>query len=277
MPRSSRPSGIARIRARVRRRVRPTSGCPRPSIPKANFRPWACKFPTPRTMTRSGWSGTLAPFDERHQTEEHMITNLIRRGLYALPLSGVLTAVPWLFIMTRSTDLKRDPEAYARGLISASHVLGGYLYLAGLISLLFGVLALYGVLAGSRRGGLAAVGMIFSVVAVAMLLSVVGILLLAQAVLADVYLAGNKDVAEALTQLSGGTLSNRITTYIGVLVTAVGFVLSVTLTPGVAWLGALGLIVGGLGLARDATRGPVAAGTSDSTERPNTHVASASA
>ena len=233
-----------------------------------------------------------------------MITNLIRRGLYALPLSGVLTALPWLFIMARSTDLKRDPEAYARGLISASHVLGGYLYLAGLISLLFGVLALYGVLAGSRRGGLAAVGMIFSVVAVAMLLSVVGILLLAQAVLADVYLAGNKDVAEALRQLSGGTLSNRITTYIGVLlavalvgaiangfavwqsgrlpkwagvVTAVGFVLSVTLTPGVAWLGALGLIVGGLGLARDATRGPVAAGTSDSTERPNTHVASASA
>lgn len=233
-----------------------------------------------------------------------MIPTLIRRGLYTLPLSGVLTALPWLFILSRSTDLKRDPEAYARRLISASHVLGGYLYSAGLISLLFGVLALYGVLAGSRRGGLAAVGMIFSVVAVAMLLSVVGILLLAQAVLADVYLAGHKDVVEALTQLSGGTLSNRITTYIGVLlavalvgaivngiavwqsgrlpkwagiVTAVGFVLSLTVTPVVAWLGALCLIVGGLWLARDGASRSVAAGRSDSTERTNTHIASASA
>jgi hypothetical protein len=232
------------------------------------------------------------------KTEEYMITNLIRRGLYALPVSGVLTALPWLFILTRSTDLKRDPEAYARGLISAPHLVGGYLYLAGLIGLLFGVLALYGALAGSRRGGLAAVGMIFSVVAVAMLLLVVGILVLAQAVLADVYLAGHKDVVEALTQLSGGTLSNRIGAYFAVVLavalvgaiangiavwqsgrlpkwagvlTAVGFVLSVTVTPGVAWLGALCLIVGGLWLARDA------AGLPDSAERPKSRVATASA
>jgi hypothetical protein len=203
--------------------------------------------------------------------------NLIRRGLFALPAAGVLTAVPWLFILGNSSSVKSDPEGYARGLTSASHLVGGYLYLAGLICLLFGLLALYGYLARSRASSWAAGGMIVSVVGIAVALSVLG-MLGANAVLADVYLAGHKDVSAAMLALTGGSdLSNRVSAYLivllvisligaianavavwrsgslpkwsGVLVAA-GFLLSMTLTPFIAWIGALCLLVGGVWLAR---------------------------
>jgi hypothetical protein len=203
------------------------------------------------------------------------MTSLLRRGIYALPAAGILTAVPWLLILGKPS-VKSDPEGYARSLTTTGNAVGGYLYLVGLICLLFGLLALYGYLARTRASSWAAGGMIASVSGIGLALPVFGILGLADTVLADVYLSGHKDVAVALLQLSGGNFSGRINTYFTVfiivsligavgyavavwksgtlpkwagIVVAAGFVLSMTLTPIVAWVGAVCLVAGGVWLA----------------------------
>jgi hypothetical protein len=210
--------------------------------------------------------------------------NLIRRGLLALPAAGVLTAVPWLFMLGNSSSAKSDPEGYARYLTSASHLVAGNLYLAGLICLLFGLLAFYGYLTRSGASSWAAAGMIVSVVGIAVALPVFGVLGLANTVLADVYLAGHKDVSAAMLTLTGGdALSNRIIAYLTVVLVisligaiantvavwqsgslpkwsgvlmATGFLLSMTFTPFIAWIGALCLVVGGVWLATSAGQAP---------------------
>ncbi|HKV32362.1 MAG TPA: hypothetical protein VJT14_15265 [Candidatus Dormibacteraeota bacterium] len=211
-----------------------------------------------------------------------MVTDLTRRGIYALPAAGLLTAVPWIFIL-RQPSIKTDPEGYARSLTASGTTLGGYLYLTGLICLLFGMLALYSYLAQTRGSSWAAGGMMISVIAISLALPVIGILGLANTVLADVYLAGHKDVSAAMRLLEGGTLSDRIKTYIGILIyisltgaiayivavwksgslprvagvlVAAGFVLSITLQPFVGWVGALCLVIGGVWVARYISQTP---------------------
>lgn len=212
------------------------------------------------------------------------MTDLVRRGIYALPAAGVLTAVPWIFLLGGPSP-KTDPQGFANSATSAGSAVGGYIYLAGLICLLFGLLALYGYLARTRAASWAAGGMIVSVVGIALALPVFGVLGLARPVLADVYLAGHKDVTTAMELLSGGTFSNRINSYFGVFVlvcligaiayavavwksgslpkwagviAAAGFVLTMTLSPFVAWVGALCLVIGGAWLARSASHTPSA-------------------
>jgi hypothetical protein len=70
-----------------------------------------------------------------------VITDLVRRGTYALPVAGILTAVPWVYLLGQP-DVKTDPAGYARSVISTENAVFGYMYLAGLICLLFGLLAL---------------------------------------------------------------------------------------------------------------------------------------
>jgi len=210
-----------------------------------------------------------------------VVTDLARRGIYALPVAGVLTAVPWIFLLGHPSP--KNPEGYARSVTTTVNAVGGYLYLAGLICLLFGLLSLYGYLARTRASSWAAAGMIVSVVGIALALPVFGILGLADAVLADVYLAGHKDVSAAMLLLSGGSFSNRINSYFGVFVfvclvgaiayavavwksgslpkwagvlVAAGFVLSMTLSPFVAWVGAACLVIGGAWLARRVSQAP---------------------
>ncbi len=212
------------------------------------------------------------------------MTDLIRRGIYALPAAGVLTLVPWVFIFG-GTSIKTDPEGFANSATSTGSAVGGYIYLAGLICLLFGLLALYGHLARTRAASWAAGGMIVSVVGIAVALPVFGVLGLARPVVADVYLAGHKDVTTAMELLSGGSFSSRINSYFAVFVVvcligaiayavavwksgslpkwagviaAAGFVLTMTLSPFVAWVGALGLVVGGIWLARSVSQAPPA-------------------
>jgi hypothetical protein len=205
------------------------------------------------------------------------MTTLIRRGIYALPAAGVLTTVPWLFIL-RGPSLQTDPDAYARDLISPTAAIAGYVYLAGFICLLFGLLALYAHLVRTPAASWAAGGMVFSVVGVAAALPVFGVFGLASAILGDVYLAGHKDVSAAMLLMGGGTPSGRLNSYFGVLMLIAligsianaaavwrsrtlprwagvllvpGSVLLMTFSP-VSWAGALCLVVGGIGLARRA-------------------------
>jgi hypothetical protein len=214
------------------------------------------------------------------------MSDLVRRGIYALPAAGVLTAVPWVFLFGQPSA-KTDPDAYARSVTAAGNGMAGYVYLAGLICLLFGLLALYGYLARTRASTWAAAGMIISVVAIALALMVFGIFALADQVLADVYLAGHKDVSAAMVLLAGGTFSNRINNVFGSFVllsllgaiayavavwrsgslpkwagilVAAGFVLSMALQPYVAWAGALFLVIGGFWLARSVSQARSAIG-----------------
>ena len=205
------------------------------------------------------------------------MSTLIRRGIYALPAAGVLTAVPWLFILG-GPSLQTDPDGYARGLTSPTSAIAGDVYLAGFICLLFGLLALYAHLVRTPAASWAAGGMIVSVVGVAAALPVFGVFGLASAILGDVYLAGHKDVTAAMLLMGGGTPSHRLNSYFGVLMLIAligsianavavwrsstlskwagvllvpGSVLSMTFGP-LAWAGALCLVVGGIGLARGA-------------------------
>ena len=213
------------------------------------------------------------------------MTGLVRRGLYALPAAGVLTAVPWFFIL--GPNVKTDPEGYARSVTSTGQAVGGYVYLAGLICLLFGLFALYGYLARTRASSWAGGGLIVSVVGIVLVLPIFGIVGLADKVLADVYLAGHKDVSAAMILMAGGSFSDRINNYFGVIVlvsligaianavavwksgslpkvagilVAAGFVLSMTISPYIAWAGALFLVVGGLWLAVSVSQAQSAAG-----------------
>lgn len=211
------------------------------------------------------------------------MNEVVRRGIYALPVAGIVTALPWPLIFSYSSR-QSDHDAYARGLTSAAHYVSYYLYIVGLICLLFGLLALYRSLAQTRGSNWAAAGMITSVIAIALALPVVGLLGLADRVIAQVYLDGNKDAYAALVKLSGGTFSDTINNYFGIflffaligaityavamwqsgvlpkwagVVVAAGFLLTITLTPIVAWVGSACLLVGGIALARSIDQASV--------------------
>ena len=222
-------------------------------------------------------------------SEKHgVMIDLVRRGIYALPAAGVLTAVPWIFILQQPNP-KTDPEGYARSITSTGQAVGGYLYLAGLICLLFGLLALYGYLARTRASSWAAIGMIVSVVVIALILPTFGTLAVAGPVLGDAYMAGHKDVSSAMVLMNGE--SNRVMSSIafcfevsligaiayavavwksgslprvaGILVAA-GFVLSITISPFIGWVGALFLVIGGVWVAIRVSRAPDAEVTTTS-------------
>jgi hypothetical protein len=209
---------------------------------------------------------------------------LVGRGIYALPAAGVLTAVPWVLFLG-NPSAKDDPEGYARGVASAVHTVGVYLYLLGLIFLLFGLLALYAYLARTPTSSWAGTAVIASVVGIALALPSFGITMMGDAVLADVYLGGERDLSAAMGLLSDPTLTYRTSANFGVWViasvigaiayavaawrsgsvprwagvlVAIGFGLSMTLSPGLAWPGGLCLVIGGVWLARSVSQAPSA-------------------
>jgi len=218
--------------------------------------------------------------------EESVMTDLARRGIYALPAAAILTAVPWLFILSHPS-VKTDPQGYARSVTSTGQAVGAYLYLAGFMCLLLGLFALYGYLARTRASSWAGVGLIVSVVGIVLALPIFGVVGLANQVLADVYLGGHKDVSAAMVLMAGGTFSDRINNYFGVIIyvslfgaianavavwrsgslpkvagilVAAGFVLSMSISPFIAWAGAVCLLIGGVWMARSVSHAPSAAG-----------------
>lgn len=157
--------------------------------------------------------------------------------------------------------------------------MGGYLYVAGFVCLLLGLFALYEHLGRTRASGWAVSGLFVSVAVIALTLATIGSLELGARALADAYLNGDKGVNSGLVLMSGE--SSRITSsiafctdlsLIGAIAFAVavwragslpkwagillapGIVLSMTLSPGIAWAGALLLVISGIWLARSAGR-----------------------
>ena len=215
---------------------------------------------------------------------------LTRVGLWTLPLAGVLVAVPWFVVNGRDgrgiSDLTRDPDGFVQWLTSPMAAAAGYAYLLGLVSLLFGLLALYGLVVDSPAPAWAVLGPLVGIAATALLLPLFGVLMLADPVIADVYQAGHKDVIEALKPLAGGNLAPRLIGYVLVVsllallaaiasgvalwrsgrvprwtgvVFALGFLLCSLSAPLVTPLGALLVLLSGAGMAlslreRAATR-----------------------
>jgi hypothetical protein len=213
---------------------------------------------------------TLNPI--KRERDDSM-ADLVRPAIYALPAAGILTAVPWIFIL-RQPDAKTDPEGFARVATSAGSAIGSYLYIAGFVCLLLGLFALYGHLGRTRASRWATAGLFGSVVVIALTLATIGALAVGARVLADAYLSGDKNVSSGLVLMSGeghrimssielstdlsviGAIafavavwrSGSLPKWAGVLL-APGIVLSMTLSPIVGWVGALLLVISGVWLA----------------------------
>ena len=140
-----------------------------------------------------------------------MTRTLVRLGLWALPVGGVLTFLPWLgiFIGGGNSDPGQDPEGFARGSTSPFVLLLGDLYIIGTLCILFGVLALAAVLAGTRGESWAAVGAVAGAIAMVIVIGIWMVLTIADAVVGDVVLSGHKDAGEAFKYMSGGHWNSR--------------------------------------------------------------------
>jgi hypothetical protein len=201
--------------------------------------------------------------------------NFVRFGIWALPAAGILILLPW-FVFLSAPNASSDPDGYARQLTSGPSVAAGYVYLVGLLCLLFGLLALYASLPPAP-GSLPTVGMVLSLSSVALLLPGFGVLVIAGPVLGDVYLAGHKDVSLAMVALAGGSFTGRIIAYfvvvmlvaaLGAIATGtnlwrtralprwmivaleLGFILTIVSAPIVTHVGAILLIITGVWIAR---------------------------
>ena len=210
------------------------------------------------------------------------MTALMRRGIYALPIAGVLTAVPWIFLIQQSS-IKTDPDGWARGAISPVILVSGYMYLAGFMFMLFGLLALYGHLARTRASSWAAGGMILSVAAILLVLPIFGILILADTILSALYLAGHKELIVGMIPLSGGNFDSSLSSLLGIVLliallgavaygvavwksgslpkwagvlVALGFLLTLPISPLISWIGSACLVVGGVWLGMQAGQSP---------------------
>jgi hypothetical protein len=206
-----------------------------------------------------------------------MKVSLTRAGLWAIPVAGVLTLIPWIGIFFVSgggsspdQQLARDPTPFA---------IVGFLYIVGLICLLFGVLTIFSLLSAGPAHTWAAVGMVLGVSVITLLVGIWMILSVVDPVLSDVYRSGHKDgAAEAYDLMSGGHWSGRMTPVfivggLGALVASislgfaiwrsgrfakwigpvfgVAFMLSTLSAPLVTLVGAALLIVTGIFMARN--------------------------
>ena len=122
------------------------------------------------------------------------ISHWIRAGLWALPVSWLVTA--WSTLEPQP-DQAKDPDAWARFVSSDSyqfsHLLGSTL---GTILAIFGVFALGCCLATSRVGGLALAAMVTAAAGTALLLVPAVISTFATPAIGKAYLAGNQEVMQ---------------------------------------------------------------------------------
>jgi hypothetical protein len=204
---------------------------------------------------------------------EDSMTDFVRPGLYALPAAGILTALPWIFLL-RQPDAKVDPEGFARAVTSTGGFVGGYMYMAGFACLLLGLFALFGYLVRTRASSWAAAGVLATTVVIALTLMTIGTLAVGAPVLADAFLGGDKGVSSGLVLMSGesarimksieiaadlsliGSIAFAVAVWrsgslpklAGVLLVPAIFA-SMSLSPIVGWAGALLLVISGVWLA----------------------------
>ena len=121
-------------------------------------------------------------------------TNLIRVGILALPISG-LVALVGLIASYNVPDPRLDPRRAAQVLSSTGYFLSQFVgNVLDFTLLIFGVIALTAYLATTSVKGMALVAMVLSLVSIALILSVSGVAAYALPVIGRAYLDGQQDV-----------------------------------------------------------------------------------
>ncbi|HEX5504169.1 MAG TPA: hypothetical protein VFW96_16205 [Thermomicrobiales bacterium] len=211
-----------------------------------------------------------------------------RRGLWLLPLAGIILAVVtllWLVPLpgaTANATLADQARMMASPLVL---IVFGWLYFVGLIVLILGLQALYGVLAAGHGRAWALGGLALGVAGAAVLLAAFGAVALGGAVVAGSYLGGNTGAADAMQHLQGGSFGAAVMQALVVaiilavagaiaegvaiwrsgtlprwaaIVFGVGLVLVAASTPLVTTLGGLLLLASGVAIARATGREAIA-------------------
>ena len=123
----------------------------------------------------------------------------IRAGIWALPIYGALTL---LATLTHQPDPETQFESWSRYVTTpvflASHIFGSIL--GGAFGIL-GMAALAGFLAGSRRSGLAAAGLVTGVFGTVLVTALFGIAAGAQPALGRAFLAGDAGIQDLYNEV----------------------------------------------------------------------------
>jgi hypothetical protein len=128
-------------------------------------------------------------------------SNLVRIGILALPLAGLL-ALGGLLGRYNIPNPRADPEAAAKTAGSTGYFLSQLLgNVLGLTLLIFGVLALAAYLADTRARVFAQAAMVLSIAGITPVLSAVGVTTYALPVLSRAYLNGRQDALAIITAL----------------------------------------------------------------------------
>jgi hypothetical protein len=175
---------------------------------------------------------------------------LIRLGILALPLSGLLSLVGALGDLG-SPDPEVDPRGAAQAAVAAGYFLTQFVGNTLSVTLaIFGFIALFAYLSNTSGGRLAAWAMVLSVSGLCLLLSFFGVITLALPGLAQEYLNGQQEALQISDALFGSRTFALI--ILAGLLYSIGFILfgvaiwrSETLPK---WAGVL-LAVAGLPLA----------------------------
>ncbi len=210
-------------------------------------------------------------------------TGPARWGLWLITVAGLLIAAIFTYWTAAVGELKpaTDPQTFADYATSIGGLGSGIAYLVGIVLLLFGVLSLYGVVAGDRERVLALAGLVLQVASLSALLAALGAAALGGAIVAALYEGGQTGVAPALVKFNGGTfgapilaaflvgaalaLLGAISTGIAVwrsgtlprwsaIVFGLGFVLFAASVPLITSLGGILLAIASVGMARALAR-----------------------
>jgi hypothetical protein len=128
-------------------------------------------------------------------------SNLVRIGILALPLAGLLALVG-LLGRYNTPSPRVDPEAAAKTVGSTGYFLSQLLgNVLGLTLLIFGVLALAAYLTNTRARVFAQAAMVLSIAGIAPVLSAVGVTTYALPVLSRAYLNGQQDTLAIITAI----------------------------------------------------------------------------
>jgi len=153
--------------------------------------------------------------EEEHNVNSKNISHWIRAGLWALPVSALVTA--WSALEPQP-DQEKDPDAWARfvssGPYQLSRIFGST---AGTVLAIFGVFALGCCLANSRVGRLALAAMVTAVAGTALLLVPAAISTFATPAIGRAYLAGHPDVMqlEFPGSMTGAFLLGLLLAFVG--------------------------------------------------------------
>jgi hypothetical protein len=125
---------------------------------------------------------------------QQQTTKLIRIGILALPLSGLL-AIMGLFGNDNVPDPRVDPRGAAQVISSTGYFVTQFVgNVLGTTLLIFGILALTVYLANTSEKGLALGAMVLSIMGIALILSVSGVAAYALPVIGRAYLDSQQDI-----------------------------------------------------------------------------------